>query len=157
MDGVLHGGGIEGPEPGGPKGYAGVEGAAGDVVDEDGGGGGEDAVDGEDDPGGEGRVDAEEFEGSGYEEGVEGRAPGSGAGVSDEGVGVAVAGGEGSGNTAHLPAELEVVLKDAEAVGVGESEVENAEEEAGGEETPGQPGGCVFRGEPEFEAGEHWG
>ena len=108
--------------------------AGGDFVDAERGGGGEDAVEGEEDPGGERRVDAGDLEDGGDEQRVERRDPGGGTGVSAEGVGVAVAGDEGAGDAGHLVAEGEVVFEGAEAVGVGEGDVEDADEEAGPEE-----------------------
>ena len=86
--------------------------ARGDFVDGGDDGGGEDAVDGEKDPRGHCRIDAGELEDRGHEQRVERRDPGGGSGVSDEGVGVAVAGDEGAGDAAHLPSELEVILKE---------------------------------------------
>src|ERR1700679_2052146 len=136
-DSVLHGGGMESPEPAGPEsdlscagGAEGLEAADGDLVDDGRGGGGEDAIDGEDDPGGLCSVDAEDLEDAGDEERIERGSPGGGAGVAGEGVREAVAGGEGAGDATHLPAELEVVLAEADAVGVGEGEVEDSDEEA---------------------------
>src|SRR6266567_4223863 len=111
--------------------------AVGDFVDGWGDGGGEEAVDDEDDPGGGGRVDAEELEDPGEQEREEGRRPGGGAGVSDEGVGEAVAGGEGSGDAAYLPGELEVILREADVIGAGEGDVEDADGEGDPEDSPG--------------------
>jgi len=128
-DGVLHGGGIEGPYPRGPEGNAAVVAAVGDEIDEDGGGGGEDGVEREDDPAGERGVDSAELEDSGEQQRIEGRDPGGGAGVSVEGIGVAVSGGEGAGDAAHFVAEGEVVLEGVEAVGVGDGDEEDAEEQ----------------------------
>src|SRR5271163_788066 len=128
---------MECPDPGGPesdlsgaRGACGLEAAGGDLVDDRRGGGGEDAVDGEDDPGGLCSVDAEELEDRSDEERIEGWRPGGGAGVADEGVRVAVTSGEGAGDAAHLPAELLMVLTEADAVGVCDGEVEEADEEA---------------------------
>ena len=85
-------------------------------------------------------VDAGDLEYSGHEKWIERRDPGGGSGVSYEGVGVAVAGGKGAGDAAHLPAELEVILQGADAVGVADGDDEDAdgegcpEDEAGGAE-----------------------
>src|SRR5258706_10933576 len=114
----------------------GLEAAGGDLIDEKSGGCGEDAVDGEDDPGRCRRVDAEDFEDSGKQQRIERRYPGGWSGVSGEGVCVAVAGDEGAGDAAHLPAELEVVLREADAVGMGKSDVEHAEKKGRPEDGP---------------------
>jgi hypothetical protein len=50
--------------------------------------------------------------------------------MTDEWIGKSVAGGEGAGDAAHLPPELEVVLCETDAIGVGEGEIEDADEEA---------------------------
>ena len=57
--------------------------------------------------------------------------------MADEGVGVAVAGGNGASDAAHLPSELEVILKGADAVGVGDGNGEYAEEEGCPEDEAG--------------------
>ena len=131
-DGVLHGGGIERPEPRGPEGDAAREAAGGDLPGGERGGGGEGGLDGEEHPcGGEG-VDAEDAEDGGQQQRIERRQPRGGAGVGEEGVGegvgVAVAGDQRAGDAARLPAELEVVLGDADAIGVGQRHVEDADE-----------------------------
>ena len=131
---VLHGGGIKGPDPCRPERDAAVVAAVGEEVEEDGGGRGEDGVEREDDPTGKGGVDAAEPEDGGEQEWIEGRNPGGGAGVPVEGIGVAMAGGEGTGDTAHLVSEGEVVLEDAEAVGVRDGDVEDAQDESGEED-----------------------
>src|ERR1700731_3577860 len=118
----------------GPAG--GLEAAGGDLVDEERGGCGEDAVDGEDDPGGCRSVDAEDLEDSGEQKGVEWRHPGGWPGVPGEGVCVAVTGDEGARDAAHLPPELEVVLRKTDAVGVSEGDVEHAKEKARPEDGP---------------------
>jgi hypothetical protein len=91
-------------------------------------------LDGEEDPRGLERVDSEYFEDGREQERVERRQPGGGAGVREpdvgEGVGVAVAGDQGAGDSASLPAELEVVFGAADSVGVGEREVEDAGQES---------------------------
>ena len=136
VHGVLHGGGIERPEPAGPEGYVSLCGvaAARDLVDHGGCCGREDAIDGEDDPRGGRCVDAEDFEDSRQQQREERRRPRGGAGVAGEGIGVAVAGGYSARDAADLPAELEVVLKEADAVGVGEGDVEQADDEGYPEE-----------------------
>ena len=102
-------------------------------------------------------VDAEEPEDAGQQQRVDRRQPGGGASVGQEGVGegvgVAVAGEQGAGNAAGLPAELEVVLRDADAVGVGEGDVEHADQEAGPEDAVGAR--FVAGVEEGFEAGKH--
>ena len=85
-------------------------------------------------------IDAGDLEDSGHQQRIERRDPGGGTGVSYEGVGVAEAGGEGAGDAAHLPAELEVILEGADAVGMANRNDEDAdgkgcpEDEAGGAE-----------------------
>jgi hypothetical protein len=54
--------------------------------------------------------------------------------VSAEGVSVAVASDEGAGDSGHLVAELEVVFCGADAIPVGEGEIEDANEESGDED-----------------------
>ena len=137
MDGVLQSRGVERPEPGRPYGDLAVVAAGGDFVDGGRDGGGEEAVEGEDDPRGCGRVDAGHLEDGGEQQWIERRDPGGGAGVSDEWVGVAVSGGEGAGDAAHLPAELEVILKEADAVGVADGDYEDAEEKCCPEDKAG--------------------
>ena len=112
--------------------------SGGDLEDERRGGGGEDAVEGEDDEGGFCGVDAEELEDAGEQQGIERGDPGGGASVAGEGVGVSVAGDKGAGDASHLPAELEMVVGEANAVGVGQRDVEDAEEEAGPEDGEGR-------------------
>ena len=73
--------------------------------------------------------------------------------MTSEGVGVAVTGDQGACDAAHLPAELEVILAGAEAIGVGKGEIDQANEERGKKET-----GCgVLPGgaEEAFYLGEH--
>src|SRR5882757_484931 len=113
-----------------------LEAAGGDLIDEKRGCCGENAVDGEDDPGGCRCVDAEDLEDSSEQKRVKRRHPGSGSGVSGEGVCVAIAGDERARYAAHLPAKLEVVLRRTDAVGVGECDVEHAEEKACPEDIP---------------------
>src|SRR5579862_2591 len=157
-NGELHGSGIEGPEPSGPESdlfaaSALMEAAGGDLVDDGGGCGGEDAVDDEEHPGGRGGVDAEDFEDSCDEERVEGGRPRRGPGVSGKGIGKAVASGEGSGDTAHLPAELEVIFFGADAIGVDDGDVEDADEEASPEHGGWRPEeGGFFSGPGGFHA-----
>jgi len=105
-----------------------------DLVDHDGCCGREDAVDGEDDPRGGRCVDAEDFEDSRQQQCEERRTPRGGAGMAGEGVGVAVAGGDRACDAAYLPAELEVVLKESDAIGVGDGDVEQTDDEGYPEE-----------------------
>ena len=159
-DGVLHGGGIERPDPRGPEGDAAREAAGGDLPGGEGGGGGEGRLDGEEDPRGGGSEDAEDAEDGGQQERIERRKPCGGAGVGEEGVGegvgVAVAGDEGAGDASRLPAELEVVFGDTDAIGVGQRHVKDADGEGGPEDAGGSAEG-VGRGRVEegAEAGEH--
>jgi len=151
MDGVLHEGWVESPEPCGPDGDAAVVAARGDFVDEWRGGGGEDAVDREDDPRGFCGIDAEELEDGGEQQWINGWDPCGGTGVSDEGISIAVSGGERAGHTTHLPAKLEMVLQKTDAVGVREGDIGDADEEGGPEDKPeivrseefAALGGCV--------------
>ena len=107
-DGVLHGGGIECPEPRGPESDAAVEAAGGDLPGGDSGGGGEDGLDGEQNPGGGVGVDAEDTEDGGHQQRVERRKPCGGAGVGEVGIGegvcIAVAGNQRAGDASRLPA-----------------------------------------------------
>ncbi len=159
-DGVLHGGGIERPEPRGPEGDAAREAAGGDLPGGQRGGGGEGRLDGEEDPGGGEGEDAEDAEDGGQQQRIERREPCGGAGVGEkgvgEGVGVAVAGDQRAGDAARLPAELEVVFGDADAIGVGQRHVEDADDEGDPEDAGGSAKG-VGRGRVEegAEAGEH--
>jgi len=101
-DGVLHGGGVERPDPGGPEGdarekqRAAISQVASAVAAEKAG------LDGEEDPRGGGGEDAEDAEDGGQQERIERREPCGGAGVGDigvgEGVGVAVAGDQRAGD-----------------------------------------------------------
>ena len=105
-------------------------------------------------------VDAEDAEDGGHQQGIERRKPCGGASVGKECVGegvcVAVAGDERAGDASRLPAELEVVLTDADAIGVGQREIEDADEEGDPEDAgwraQGVGGGRVEEG---AEAGEH--
>src|SRR5579859_4916590 len=133
----------------------GVIAACRDLVDGERGGGGEDAVDGEDHPCGERRVDAEELEDCGDEQREERWYPGGGAGVAEEGVSITVAGDQSAGYAAGLPAKLEVVKQKADAVGVGEGDVEQADGEAKPEDAcwGSETGSGV--GEEGLQAGKH--
>ena len=105
--------------------------------------------------------DSEDAEDGGQQERVERREPSGGAGVGDEGVGegvcVAIAGEQRAGDSSRLPAELEVVLTDANAIGMGQRHVENADEEGDPEDASGGAE-RVGRGRVEegAETGEHW-
>ena len=125
------------PQPGGPDCDLAVVAASGDFVDGGNDRGGEDAVDGEKDPCRQCAVDAGDLKYSGHEKWIERRDPGGGSGVSHEGVGVAVAGGKGARDGAHLPAELEVILKGADAVGMANGDDEDAEDEGCPEDEAG--------------------
>jgi hypothetical protein len=68
--------------------------------------------------------------------------------MADEGIGIAVASGEGARDAAHLPSELEVILKGPDAVGVREGDGEDAEKEGCPEDEAGRTDGFRdgFRG-----------
>jgi hypothetical protein len=129
--------------------------AGGDLVDSERDACGEDAVDDQDDPGGERRVDAEDAEVSGEDEGVERGDPGSGSAGAEEGVGVSAPEHDGAGDAAKLPAELEVVEDGAEAIGVREGDVEDANDEAHPEDAARRAESDAGMGEEDLQAGEH--
>lgn len=67
------------------------------------------------------------------------------------------AGGERAGDAACLPAELEVVQDQPDAVGVGDGDVEDANDQARPEDAGGGAEAGSRVGEEASEAGEHAG